>query len=617
MNDFLYNPTLTIHKSVVGALKVNQEAKINLYINKYFNIYDLKIVIFDEKDYKVIKQMNEEKQNDDYKIYSVSLSFSKPYIYWYYFEFNDCYGKHFLGAEDNLDIYLTNENVNCYQINVYENSFNDLSWYKGKVMYQIMVDRFNKGNYFDEKYYQGKMLHSNWLDTPNYLPVNGKILNNDFFGGNFQGIIEKIPYLKQLNVSVIYLNPIFLAPSNHKYNTSDYLTIDPMFGTEDDFKNLIHKLKENNISLILDGVFNHTGDDSIYFNKYANFDVIGAYQSPKSEYYDWYKFIKYPNKYESWWGIDTLPAVNQKSTFTNFITEKVIKKWIDMGIKGFRLDVVDELDESFLCDIVKNIKEKDKTNIVIGEVWEDASNKIAYDTRKHYFQGNELDSVMNYPLKNAIIDYLKNGSGLHLINTIRHLTNNYPKCVLDSLMNILSTHDTARILTEFSDINYYTLSLEERANYHLDKAEYYNARSKLKMATILIYTLPGVPCIYYGDETGLEGYKDPFCRRTIPWDDLNKDIIKWYTKLGEIRNDKVYIEGIYEELFYDNDVFAFSRKTDDYEIITIVNNSQYEYQFNISYGYDLIDDIEINNYIIIYPQTGKIIKRSLTDEKIS
>ncbi len=617
MKDFLYNPTLTLHKSIVGALKVNQEAKINLYINKNFNIYDLKIVIFDENEYKVIKQMNEEKQNDDYKIYSVSLSFSKPYIYWYYFEFNDCYGKHFLGAKDNLDIYLTNENVNSYQINVYENSFNCLSWYKGKIMYQIMVDRFNKGNYFDEKYYQGKILHSNWSDTPNYLPVNGKILNNDFFGGNFQGIIDKIPYLKQLNVSVIYLNPIFLAPSNHKYNTSDYLTIDPMFGTEDDFKNLIHKLKENNISLILDGVFNHTGDDSIYFNKYSSFDAIGAYQSEKSEYYDWYKFIKYPNKYESWWGIDTLPAVNQKSSFTNFITEKVIKKWIDMGIKGFRLDVVDELNETFLCDIVKSIKEKDKTNIVIGEVWEDASNKVAYDTRKHYFQGNELDSVMNYPLKNAIIDYLKNGNGLHLINTIRHLINNYPKCVLDSLMNILSTHDTARILTEFSDINYYTLSLEERANYHLDKAEYYNARSKLKMATILIYTLPGVPCIYYGDETGLEGYKDPFCRRTIPWDNLNKDIINWYAKLGKIRNDKVYVEGIYEELFYDNGVFAFSRKTDDYEIITIVNNSQYEYQLNISYGYNLIDDIEINNYIIIYPQTGTIIKRRKTYEKVS
>ena len=615
MIDFLFNPTNRLHKSILGALEVNENCEINLYVNKNFNIYDLKIVIYNETNEIVQKSLNFKKTEDNYNVYFTVISFSKPYLYWYYFEFYDCYGKHYLGCLDNYDCYLTNENVKGYQINVYEKNNTDLSWFKGKIMYQIMVDRFNGVNVNKDKY-KDYIFHDNWSDCPNYLPINGKILNNDFFGGNFRGIIDKIDYLKSLNISVIYLNPIFLAPSNHKYNTSDYLTIDPMFGTEDDFYELVTVLKENGIYLIIDGVFNHTGDDSIYFNKYNHFPQLGAYQSVDSKYYNWYKFISFPNKYESLWGIDTLPSVNQNSSFPNFICDEVVNKWCKFGIKGFRLDVVDELNDNFVRKLNHSIKMHDKNSIIIGEVWEDASNKIAYGKRKSYFDGSELDSVMNYPLKDAIIDYLKNGNGLNLVNTMRTLVNNYPKHVLDSLMNIISTHDTARIMTEFSNVNCYTLSLEERANYKLSKSEYYIARGKLKLAAILLYTLPGVPCIYYGDETGLEGYKDPFCRKTMPWNNLDEDILSFYRLLGKIRNDDVFVDGEYRKLFLtENGVFAFSRIKDS-EIIIIINNSNYEYKYNIEKGYDLIDNCLITNYIIVHSQTGKIIKR-INNEKNS
>lgn len=614
MNDFLFNPILKKHKSITGAIKINEICEFNLYVNKTFNIYDLTFVCYNDEKEQFRKEFTYKTSNDLYNIYTVDIFFQETYLYFYYFEFNDYYGKHYLGASKNLDVYLTNCDVASYQINVYNETSKDLSWYKGKVMYQILVDRFNKGLDFNKDKYKGYVLHENEHDVPLYLPVNGKILNNDFFGGTLKGIIEKIDYLKSLNVSILYLNPIFKAPSNHKYNTSDYLTIDPMYGTLDDFIELVNKLKEANISLILDGVFNHTGEDSIYFNKYANFDEIGAYQSKKSKYYNWYNFIEYPNKYHTWWGIETLPSVNQNSSFTHFITKEVLPKWLSYGVKGFRLDVVDEINESFLKEITKAIKNVDKDNIVIGEVWEDASNKISYSKRRTYFDGYQLDSVMNYPFKNAIIDYLKNNNLEHLVQVIRNIINNYPKEVLDSLMNILSTHDTVRILTEFSNVNLHILSKDEQAVYTLNQNEYYVARSKLKMASLILYTLPGVPCIYYGDEAGIEGFKDPFCRKKFLWDNIKEDIYSWYKLLGNIRKDKIFIDGVYQENFYENGVFSYSRVNEEYEYMIIVNNSSYDYTYNGN-GYDIINDIQFDNNIIIYSQTSIIIKKEHKNEK--
>lgn len=609
--DFVYNPCFPAFKKPIGSALVNEEIEITLYINKYYNINNLKLVLYNEEKEVLEKNLFINKTvnmySKEYNAFKVKFFIDKPYLYWYYFRFEDCYGIHYLGYSYDHNVILVNENVQGFQLNVYEKVYDtDFSWYKGKIMYQIFPDRFNRGKDFINN--SNRFFHDNWNDIPNYKPVNGKILNNDFFGGNFTGIIDKIKYLKSMNVGVIYLNPIFSSPSNHRYDTSDYLSIDALLGNEEDFDNLVNRLKEAGINIILDGVFNHTGSDSIYFNKENNFNLVGAYQSKESNYYSWYKFIDYPNKYESWWGIETLPAVNQESSFSDFITKEVIKKWLKFGINGFRLDVVDEISEAFLRKISKSIKEESHKNIVIGEVWEDASNKISYGKRRKYFDGNELDSVMNYPIKEAIIDYLKNGNGLHLVYALRTMINNYPKHNLDLMMNILSTHDTSRLMTEFSNVNYYTLSLEERANFKLGLNEYYISRSKLKMAYAILYTLPGIPCLYYGDETGLEGYKDPFCRKTINWNNIDNDIYLWFVKLGSIREDDVFVDGIYEELFYDNGVFAYKRYKGNKAFITIVNNSSYDYCYKLDDGYDLLNDLCVKDETVVHPQTVSIIR---------
>lgn len=454
-------------------------------------------------------------------------------------------------------------------------------------------------------------MHEKWDDTPFYTPIDGKILNNDFFGGDLRGIIKKLDYLVSLNVGIIYLNPIFKAYSNHKYDTGNYFEIDPMFGTKEDFIELVSQAKKRNISIILDGVFNHTGSDSLYFNKDNNYISLGAYQSKDSPYYNWYKFKSFPDSYESWWGFSTLPALNDKNPdLVKFFTGEngVVDYWLKLGASGFRLDVVDELSESFLLEIVKRAKQTNPDALIVGEVWEDASNKIAYGSRRSYLNGEQLTSVMNYPLRDAILDYLQNHNSFAVRNCMRILTNNYPKQILDNLMNILSTHDTVRLLTAFSNVDFSYLSRDEQANFALSHEEYYLARQKLKMATAMLYTLPGLPTIYYGDEAGLQGFKDPFCRRCMPWDNIDKTIYEWYRVLGDIRKEDVLKDGEYSEDVCENGVFSFIRKKGNNQLITIINNSNYEYIYHLDLGYDIIEKVIIENVVTI-PKLGvKIIK---------
>ena len=321
-----------------------------------------------------------------------------------------------------------------YQLTVSSADYETPAWLKGGVMYQIFPDRFCRAdteieiNAENEPVLEGRILREDWGGMPSYRPnERGKVLNNDFFGGNLRGIETRLPYLKSLGVTAIYLNPIFEAASNHRYDTSDYMKIDPFLGTEEDFSALVAAAKTAGIRLILDGVFNHTGDNSLYFNKYGKFLSVGAYQSQNSPYYSWYNFQRFPDKYSSWWGIDILPEVNENSAdYQDFIfgeyrrecpnesatdgkakksgekekTERgVLKKWLSFGIGGYRLDVADELPDFFLKKLRKSVKETNENAVIIGEVWEDASDKIAYSARREYLHGEEVDSVM-YPSEN-------------------------------------------------------------------------------------------------------------------------------------------------------------------------------------------------------------------------
>ena len=534
----------------------------------------------------------------------MQLSFSEPGLYFYWFRLGG--RRAALGEDRNAGF---SDSASAYQILVYRECFATPAWFKGGIMYQIFPDRFFKsGEILVEK---GKWLHRDWHETPEFRPnEKGKILNNDFFGGNFRGILKKLDYLQSLHVTVIYLNPIFRAFSNHRYDTGDYMQLDPMLGSEEDFSALVSECGKRGIRLILDGVFNHTGDDSRYFNKYGTYDEIGAYQSKDSKYYSWYNFRHFPDKYDSWWGIDVLPAVNENfPSYIDFITGEngVLRRWMKYPLGGFRLDVADELPDEFVAKIRSAVKSANGDAVVIGEVWEDASNKIAYSTRRKYFQGEELDSVMNYPLKDAIINFVVSGNTSLLRRTVGMLLDHYPKCVLDSLMNILGTHDTVRVLTALGGVCAY--NKEEMAVLKLSAEQRAVATERLKIAAILLYTFFGVPCIYYGDEIGMEGYSDPFCRNPFAWDLIDEDILSHYRWLGELRSRyTVFRDGDYRELYHDDNCIVFERRKGKEAVITVANlgNNKYTLRFNgVLYnqlsGERCVDRVDIEpHHIAVY-----------------
>lgn len=560
----IYNPLDTNYKSIVGAVPNN--AKIKFRVNNKFD----SVIFVVQKEFEQICKY-EMASTGDY--FELELSFSTG-LYFYYFELGD--GK-YISLSNDYNGEVSSE-ITKFQLSVYDSEFETPDWIKGGIIYQIFPDRFNRSNRKINRV-DGKVYHDDVSEAPIYKPnKKGEVLNNDFFCGDIQGIIDKLDYLKELNVSVIYLNPIFEAYSNHRYDTANYMKIDPLLGTEEDFKNLVNKAQEKGIKIILDGVFNHTGSDSVYFNKKGTYDVIGAYQSEKSPYAKWFDFISYPDKYNSWWGIKTLPAVNKSedSPFIDYICGEggVLEHYTKLGIGGWRLDVVDELPAHFVRRIRKAVKKINKDAIVIGEVWEDASNKIAYGKRREYFLGGELDSVMNYPLKNAIISFAKNGDARALSNTVKQLADHYPKKVLNCLMNLLSTHDTFRLLSNLSSINVDGYSKDQMENVKISNEEWNNVVLRLKIATLLQFTLPGVPSIYYGDEIGMQGYKDPLNRRFFEWDNINYEILSWYKKISQLRCEReVFSNGEYKEVYAKDGVLIYKICNDLEEVMILINNS--------------------------------------------
>lgn len=482
-----------------------------------------------------------------------------------------------------------------YQVTVYQEDAVTPHWYKGSVMYQIFVDRFCNG------YDEGKILnlkkhcvvYPDWNAIPQYCkdPVTGKTVCYDVFGGNLLGVIKKLPYLKELGISVIYLNPIFEAASNHKYDTGDYKKIDPMFGDNELFRELCAKAKEMGISIILDGVFSHTGSDSIYFNREGNYQSLGAYQSKDSPYYSWYRFTNFPQEYDCWWGIDTLPNVNEMApSYQDFIItgeDSVIKYWMKQGAKGWRLDVVDELPGEFVKKIRSVMKRLDPDSVLIGEVWEDASNKASYGQIREYLLGEELDSVMNYPFRSTWLDFLVGKSdarGTHL--RLMSLYENYPLQHFYSNMNLIGSHDEVRALTILSgappEAN---LSNEEKVNFKLSEEQQRLGIARLKLLVLIQMTFPGVPCIYYGDEAGLAGYRDPLNRATFPWGKENQEILQWYKKVIALRNSYTVLQtGQWLPVLAKNSVYAYVRKIEqghdvfgypqkDQRVLIVVNSN--------------------------------------------
>ena len=617
-----YNPLNTACKSTVGAIAQGEIIRFNLFLLKYPNGNERIREIPTEEDcmqpytnaFLLLNRDGEEAKSYPMQKtafgWSVSVRINEIGLYFYTFSVD---GEGFISCGD-MQMGCITEYPQGFLLTVTSKDYQTPDWFKGGVMYQIFPDRFCKeGTTPDIK---GRVIREDWGGTPTYRPnEQGKVLNNDFFGGNFKGIQSKLPYLKELGITTVYLNPIFEAASNHRYDTSDYMHVDPILGTEDDFLELLNEAKKQGISLILDGVFNHTGDDSVYFNKYGRYPSVGAYQSKDSPYYSWYSFTEFPNKYESWWGIDILPQVNEDSKeYQEFIfgEKGVLKKWLRFGIGGYRLDVADELPDFFLKGLRKSVKSENPNAIIIGEVWEDASNKIAYSQRREYLQGYELDSVMNYPLKEAIIHYIFSEKAVDLLRCVRNLIDHYPKQTLDCLMNILGTHDTARILTVLGGIYCHNKDEMASSNAYLSETAKEAAIKKLKMAAVLQYTLPGVPCIYYGDENGMEGHIDPFCRRCFEWDNKNEELIDFYKKLGVIRNSnrEIFKDGEFIEITTADGLLIYARENKNGAIYIAVNNSSKTHLLQMpSKTTDLISETVFEAEIKIKPYSYGIFKK--------
>ena len=537
----LYDSKLPQYKTPFGTLTPGQVCTVHIHIPCAVGTTAVTLLLKYEDGKTDAQTIELTKQADKgpYEVWGGDFSIPNTGLYFYYFYIRKPDGGFRLfkqGDDTNM------EDGSLWQVSCVPADFHTPDWAKGATIYQIFPDRFYKAGNCDPT---GKLtpytLHRTWGEEVEWKPTaDGKVLNNDFYGGNFKGITEKLDYIASLGVNLIYLNPISKSFSSHRYDTGDYKTPDPLLGTEEDFSELCRQAHSRGIRLILDGVYSHTGSNSPYFNREGQFDSVGAYNSTESPYYSWYTFYNWPDSYNSWWNFDTLPTVNKMDpAFINYIIEdedSVVAHWLKLGADGFRLDVADELPDEFIQLLRRRIKGIKPDALLLGEVWEDASTKIAYGRRRSYFTAGELDSVMNYPFRTAIIDYVRGrDGGQGLKEAVMAIVENYPAEVVQCNMNLLGTHDTPRILTVLVDD--FNGTREEMSKRRLSRHQFDIAYDRLLMASFLQYTLPGSPSLYYGDEAGMEGGKDPFNRRTYPWGYENMEFVEHFKRLGRLRRE--------------------------------------------------------------------------------
>jgi len=557
------------------------------------------------------------------EVYSVTIdaselsSISSNGLLFYRYDVKTEDGDFSYGGEKVTEL-LPREVFGDRQILIYDKDFSTPASVKGGTIYHIFVDRFAASGKYAPK--AGAKINRDWENgVPEFAEYRGAHIDNvEFFGGDLDGAADKLEYIASLGVTTVYLSPVFDAPSNHKYDTSDYMKVDSMFGGDEALKRFIDKARERGISVILDGVFNHTGDDSVYFDRYHRHGELGACNSMKSLYFEWYNFRSYPDDYECWWNIKILPRVDSScDSFREFVLGDggVVEKYMSMGAAGFRLDVADELSDVFLEEFRKKVKSEREDALVIGEVWEDASNKIAYSARRRYFKGRQLDSVMNYPLREGVIGFIKHGDHETLKNTLETVYRHYPKCVSDSLMNFLGTHDTERIITVLAGITDDGKTPAELSKIKLTPDERERGRRLVKCAWSIIATSYGVPSIFYGDEAGLEGYHDPFCRRPFPWG--NEDVVleDFYKRIGSFRKcESIFREGLFRVVHSSENEFVTERSENGKSLFTVVTRER-SYRFEPAspilcvFDSDIPDAAGIKESFLVPAHTARIFKK--------
>ncbi len=581
-------------KDPFGCLTPGQSCTLNIHVPSSVQATGVTCVIVHEDSSPALEvPMTYRMKKGAYDIFQASFSFDQTGLFFYYFQVTKKSGSFKLLKAGNC----TNMEAGDYwQVSCIPADFTTPDWAKGATIYQVFPDRFHKAGKCD---LTGKLepytVHEDWYEDVDWRPTpDGQVLNNDFYGGNFKGITEKMDYIASLGVSILYLNPISKSFSSHRYDTGDYKTPDPMLGTEEEFTAMCNAAHQRGIRVILDGVYSHTGSNSLYFDKNRTFGGKGAYCTPHSAYYDWFEFYRYPKSYKCWWEFDTLPTVKKmEPSFVDYIItgkDSVVEHWLKLGADGFRLDVVDELPNEFVKLLKDRIRQIKPDALLIGEVWEDASNKEAYGIRRRYFVDGVLDSCMNYPFRTAILNFLRErDDGCQLRETVLTIMENYPPQVFLCNMNMLGTHDTPRILTALVDD--FDGSREEKAQRHLSRSQRQIAKERLLMASFLQYTLPGAPSLYYADETGMEGYKDPFNRRTYPWGKENQMLLSHHRQLGRLRKQQEALRLGDLEFFHAGDQrLGFSRSCNGKTLRVYVNRSSDAWEVpsgNILYGHNL------------------------------
>ena len=572
----LFDSKISQFKTPFGTLTPGQNCTLHIHIPSTVQATAVTCLIRNEDQSPALSvPMEYQKKKGAYDIFGGRFSFQTVGLYFYHFRIDTKTGSFSLYKQgDNTNM----EQGDLWQVSCIPADFTTPDWAKCALMYQIFPDRFRQSGKCD---LTGKLqpytVHKHWDEEVDWKPTpEGLVLNNDFFGGNFKGITEKMGYLASLGVEILYLNPVSKSFSSHRYDTGDYKTPDPMLGTAEDFSAMCNAAHSHGIKVILDGVYSHTGSDSLYFDKKKSFGGKGAYCTKDSPFYPWFSFLQYPDRYRCWWDFDTLPTVNKmEPSFVDYIItgkDSVVAHWLKLGADGFRLDVVDELPNEFVALLKKRIREIRKDALLVGEVWEDASNKSAYDVRRRYFVDGVLDSAMNYPFRTAILNFMRGwDDGRGLRNVVMTIAENYPPQVFCCNMNMLGTHDTPRILTALVDD--YEGSREENAKRKLSRSMREEATERLYMASFLQYTLPGMPSLYYGDEAGMEGCKDPFNRRTYPWGHEDQDLLSHFRRLGLLRKHPVLRTGDIEFFQAGEHRLGFSRSLDGKKLRVYLNRS--------------------------------------------
>ena len=575
----LYNSRKAFYKKPFGAVRTGEPVVFTVAAPTEMHCETPYLLLNKDGEKPSLFLMQPCGTRDGCTLFTVTLTLDTAGLYFYFFDLYRDYNKLFCGAGG--EAYMTTADGPRWQLTVYEHSYETPNEVKGGVMYQIFPDRFYEGIKEKPMPYAERVYRHDKDGQPYFWPTEWEdgYLNMDYYGGDLAGVYAKLPYLQTLGITIIYFNPIFEAHANHRYNTADYMKVDPLFGSNEEFAFFCKKAKEYGIRVVLDGVFSHTGSDSVYFNREGRYPEAGAWQSEASRWRSWYIFGKeYPCGYRSWWGFDTLPEVNEEDAgYRSFICGEggVIDTWLGLGASGFRLDVADELPDDFIESIRTAVKRNGADKLLLGEVWEDATTKEAYGVRRTYLLGKGLDSVMNYPFKDAAIAFLRGGRAEDFAAAVMQICEHYPAPALHTLMNFMGTHDTVRAITALAGESCEGKDRAWQSTHCLTAEQYTRGRQLLRMAYAIIFFLPGIPSIYYGDEICMQGYKHPFNRAYFDWNSTETAMRQTLQALAQQRKTcAAFKEGALEILRCDNGILQLERRSADACAVLTVNRTQ-------------------------------------------